>query len=215
MFDASLKDRRSLARTRVSVLALATVLTILLAACSGGGNDSKAGAPRTTAKAQSATTTAPANSSPTSTEAAANLKPCDGSGFEGTQTASGLSGTNGVGVIALTRTGKGSCRLSGYPTITLLDTDGKQGANQTAQGGGAVPADLAASDVAVGTGDQASFVMSWSPVPSSGQSSSCLTARSIKVLVSPGGKAIPVKTVFTACGDVNVSPFQPGVVANP
>jgi hypothetical protein len=213
--DRSTRRQAASRRRRILVGALAVVVVaaivvgvVLVAGGSDSDDDSATG---TTARGTGSelTTVAP------TTNAAKPLEGgiCSGDQLIGEQVSSGLSGTTQIGVFAFTNQSKTSCTVNGSVTVQLLDDDGKDLPTTVTTGGGAVPADLAAAEVTIEPGGQASVVMSWAPVAGPNDTAGCSEAKAMDVVMPESKGAIKLDVRMNVCagGALNISPVQPGV----
>jgi hypothetical protein len=162
-----------------------------------------------------APTTATATSGATPTPGGATAASCDSSGFI---TASQGASNSGPGSVwyayVLAYSGAEPCMLSGYPLVTLADSSGSLGTNETEQAflpdpstGGIVS--LPDSPVIVSTGVSASFDVQYDVTPTAGET--CPQASELQIILPGVAGTIDAPATIAPCGgDIDVSPVQAG-----
>jgi len=209
---AATRRRRILIGVVAVVVVAAVVVGVVLVA---GGSDSGDKNDATASTAAGGGGTALTTVAPT-TNAAKPVKGgiCSGKQLVGEQVSSGLNGITQVGVFLFTNQSQTECTVNGSVAVQLLDENGKDLPTTVTTGGGAVPADLAASEVTLAPGGQASVVMTWSPleIPAS---PGCSDSRAMKVTMPESEGAVKVEARMKVCanGALNISPVQAGVAS--
>lgn len=115
--------------------------------------------------------------------------------------------------LALRNAGAAACTVSGYPTVSLLDDQGRALTSVRAvpATGGYLVQGRVPTPVAIRPGQAAWFDLAWSVIPHEDQGETvCPSARTVRV-VAPGAAApIDLPLAFTPCGgQVEVSPVRP------
>ncbi|MGA9859918.1 MAG: DUF4232 domain-containing protein [Solirubrobacteraceae bacterium] len=226
---------------RISSIGGGLLAAIALAACGSGGSHpaaatvttttTSAGSPTTsTASTSTATATATATASAT-TSGAAGSGSGSGSGGAGIGTlqgstpeckAAGLSisylgqqGATGNGEVgfALHNTG-GTCVTGGYPGVQFLDHSGAALPTHPTRATSDFFGNLRLQRVVLHTGQTASFRLAVSH-GGGGSSSGCTIAYGLQVIAPDDTASMSVQIPGGAaeCGDVSVSPMQPGTSA--
>ncbi|WP_024353130.1 DUF4232 domain-containing protein [Brevundimonas naejangsanensis] len=118
-----------------------------------------------------------------------------------------------VTTLALRNTGPSACTVTGYPSVSLLDGDGKlltgvraaQGpGNYFAQGRAPTPVEIRPQQAAW-------FDLAWSVIPHEDKGeATCPSAKTVRVTAPGAASAIALPLAFTPCGgQVEVSPLRP------
>jgi hypothetical protein len=181
----------------VTALVWATVL--------GGCSSNPSAAPPSSGPTTSATS-GTSTSLPTATTAS-TVPGCTGANYSlallGTE---GAAGTFEV-TFGFRNTSSATCPLGGYPGIQLLGANAVDIPTTTARGGGLSFTDFAPTTVSVGPGQTAYFNMSYSDVPTAGESS-CPTTVAIQAIAPNTTNPLIAYAQFQVCdnGTVTVSP---------
>jgi len=125
----------------------------------------------------------------------------------------GDAGAGGrTNVFALTNAGTAPCSISGYPAVSLLDTQGRA---LTAIRSDQNP--NTATPVNIPVGGKGYFDIHWTVVPFEGGGERvCPTAARVRVLIPGDTAALAVPLSFTPCGGrIRVNPFRAGVEPGP
>jgi hypothetical protein len=198
----------------VAVVALAVAAVLTFAGSDDDGDDTATGSGEATA-----TTSAGAGTQDTgaTTTTANEAKPlasgvCSADQISGAQSSSGVRGTRQVAVLVFTNGSQRSCVVNGSVAIGLVTSSGSQPATVTTGGEGINPA-LAAQEIELAPGAQASMVMSFAPVAGPGDPG-CVRATAMQVTLPASKGTVDVSGLVTVCGGgaIAVSPLQPGVV---
>lgn len=112
---------------------------------------------------------------------------------------------NRTNVFAVTNTGAAPCSVAGYPSVSLLDAQGR--------GLTAIRSDQnpqTATPVNIPAGGKAFFDIHWNVVPNEGAGERvCPSAARVRVLIPGDVTALAVPLAFTPCGGrIRVNPFR-------
>jgi len=119
---------------------------------------------------------------------------------------------NRVNVFGVTNAGTAPCSVSGYPSVSLLDAQGRAltaiRSDQNPQ---------TATPVNIPAGGKAFFDIAWNVVPNEGNGERvCPTAARVRVLIPGDPAALAIPLSFTPCGGrIRVNPFRAGVEPGP
>lgn len=123
-----------------------------------------------------------------------------------------------VTTLALRNTGPSACTVTGYPSVSLLDGDGKlltgvlaaqAPGNYFAQGRAPTPVEIRPQQAAW-------FDLAWSVIPHEDKGeTTCPSAKTVRVTAPGAASAIALPLAFTPCGgQVEVSPLRPVAAAS-
>lgn len=112
---------------------------------------------------------------------------------------------NRANVFGMTNTGTLACSVSGYPSVGLLDAQGRV---LTAVRSDQVPA--VATPVSIPANGKAFFDIAWNIVPNEGAGERvCPSVARVRVLIPGDTAALAVPLAFTPCGGrIRVNPFR-------
>ena len=142
--------------------------------------------------------------------------PCRAAQLRPTSESSDAGAGNRANVFAVTNTGAAPCSVSGYPSVSLLDAQGR--------GLTAVRSDQnpqTATPVSIPANGKAFFDIAWNVVPNEGAGERvCPSATRVRVLIPGDAAALAVPLAFTPCGGrIRVNPFrataEPGAAPAP
>lgn len=119
---------------------------------------------------------------------------------------------NRVNVFGVANAGTAPCSISGYPAVSLLDSQGRA---LTAVRSDQNP--NTATPVNIPVGGKAFFDIAWNVVPNEGAGERvCPSAARVRVLIPGDTAALAVPLAFTPCGGrIRVNPFRAGVEPGP
>lgn len=140
------------------------------------------------------------------------LAPCKGDQLRLTSAGGDAGAGNRVAVLAVQNTGAQPCGLTGYPTVTLLDGQGKTLSVRAEQNPGSYFRNgQPPSPVELRPQGRAWFDLAWSIVPHEGEGeTTCPSATRIRITAPGDTTAMTLTQPFTPCGGrVRVSPFRP------
>jgi hypothetical protein len=203
-------------RRPLRLVGVVVAVGVLATACSGGSSTSSsrphAKTTTTTTTPTSSTTVTPGSTTP------GVSNPCAASQLTATEVSSGLvrGGTGAAvgAVFTLTNKSTKTCTLSGYPNLQLLGTKNVKLVTTVVQGGGPIPATLAANPVTLPPGFPTSFLAVW---VTANATHSCPHGSSVQITPPGANGVVTANAEITACnnGTINVSPVQPNVVRVP
>jgi hypothetical protein len=122
----------------------------------------------------------------------------------GTDTAVGTT----VMTVAVTSASAGGCTLQGYPTLAVLDSQGKSATVTAGRGAGPMFA-AAATPVTLSSGSGVSFYLAYRTfVPSTGET--CPAQSGLRVTLPGLSGGFTVNAPLAPCGSVAVSALRPG-----
>ncbi|WP_298159563.1 DUF4232 domain-containing protein [Brevundimonas sp.] len=115
---------------------------------------------------------------------------------------------NRVNVFGVTNAGTAPCSVSGYPAVSLLDSQGRA---LTAIRSDQNPS--TATPVNIPVGGKAFFDIAWNVVPQEAAGERvCPSAARVRVLIAGDTAALAIPLEFTPCGGrIRVNPFRAGV----
>jgi membrane-bound inhibitor of C-type lysozyme len=125
----------------------------------------------------------------------------------------GDAGAGGrTNVFGVTNAGTAPCSVSGYPSVSLLDSQGRA---LTAIRSDQNP--NIATPVNIPVGGKAYFDIHWTVVPNEGAGERvCPSAARVRVLIPGDTAALAIPLAFTPCGGrIRVNPFRAGVEPGP
>lgn len=140
------------------------------------------------------------------------LAPCKGDQLRLTSAGGDAGAGNRVAVLGVQNTGAQPCGLTGYPTVTLLDGQGKAlGVRAEQNPGGYFRNGEPPSPVELRPQGRAYFDLAWSVIPHEGEGeTTCPSASRIRITAPGDTTALTLTQPFTPCGGrVRVSPFRP------
>lgn len=199
----------------VVLIAIVVVVVLALGGSDDGGGDSaqSSSSPNDTTAATAAPTEA-TEPPPTTVNEAQPLPTgvCRAGQIAGSPASSGIRGPRQVMVLAFVNSSQEPCTLNGSAAIDLVTDGGEQAATMTVGGEGINP-ELAAQQIDLAPGGQASMVISFAPIAGPGDPG-CVRATGMKVSLPDSRGKVDVDTLVTVCGGgaIAVSPLQPGVV---
>jgi membrane-bound inhibitor of C-type lysozyme len=123
---------------------------------------------------------------------------------------------NRANVFGVTNTGTGACSLSGYPSVSLLDAQGRALTKIRSDQNPAI-----ATPVSIPGNGKAFFDIAWNVVPHEGAGERvCPSAARLRVLIPGDTAALAIPLAFTPCGGrIRVNPFrstaEPGLTPPP
>lgn len=138
--------------------------------------------------------------------------PCKGGQLRLTNEGGDAGMGNRVAVLGIQNTGAQPCSLTGYPTVTLLDSKGQALAVRADQNpGNYFHSNTAPAPVELRPQTRAYFDLAWNVVPHEGQGETTCPSTARVRLTVPGDVApVSLAQTFTPCGGrVRVSPFRP------
>jgi len=119
---------------------------------------------------------------------------------------------NRVGVIGVQNIGAQACALTGYPTVTLQDGQGRTLSSIRAEQnpGSYFRQGQAPTPVNVAPGAKAYFDLAWNVMPHEGEGEkTCPTAARVRMTAPSDTAAVTLAQEFTPCGGrIQVSPFR-------
>lgn len=114
---------------------------------------------------------------------------------------------------ALRNTGPSACTVTGYPSVSLLDGDGKllTGVRAAQAPGNYFAQGRAPTPVEIRPQQAAWFDLAWSVIPHEDKGeTTCPSAKTVRVTAPGAASAIALPLAFTPCGgQVEVSPLRP------
>ena len=115
---------------------------------------------------------------------------------------------NRVNVFGVTNAGTAPCSVAGYPSVSLLDAQGRA---LTAVRSDQNP--QTATPVNIPVGGKVFFDIAWTVVPNEGAGERlCPSAARVRVLIPGDPAALAIPLAFTPCGGrIRVNPFRAGV----
>ncbi len=117
-----------------------------------------------------------------------------------------------VTTLALRNTGPSACTVTGYPSVSLLDGDGKllTGVRAAQAPGNYFAQGRAPTPVEIRPQQAAWFDLAWSVIPHEDKGeSTCPSAKTVRVTAPGAASAITLPLAFTPCGgQVEVSPLR-------
>jgi membrane-bound inhibitor of C-type lysozyme len=119
---------------------------------------------------------------------------------------------NRSNLIGVTNTGAAPCSVSGYPSVSLLDAQGRTLTTIRTDQTPATP-----TPVTLAANGKGYFDIAWNVVPNEGNGERvCPTATTVRVIVAGDPVALSLPLTFTPCGGrIRVNPFrsttEPGV----
>lgn len=181
-------------RASSTIASLTLGAALLLGACG-----SSTGSTASDTSSTTATTSAPAT---TTTSAAAASDHCRSEDLRGSLGPTDAGAGQRYTVLVLTNTGTRTCRLRGFPGVSLLDASGSQLGEAAGREGPAGPS------ISLAPGEEASAVLHTS---SAGIGGAC-TPTSTRIRVYPPDTTIPldIPAAYTACGTFQVSTLVAG-----
>ncbi|NNN22315.1 MAG: DUF4232 domain-containing protein [Acidimicrobiales bacterium] len=188
---------------RIKPLFGALFLPITLAACSHSANLT------TTSSTSTSTTATGTSTSATSSPVATTTKPSIGRCTRGNLSAAKGSSQGAAGTIAaeitFTNVGTSTCTLDGYPGLQLLSSTGAALPTNVVRGG-AAGASVTPSNIALVTNGKASFVLSFSDVPT-GNQTTCPNSAQVEITPPNDFGYLTIPLVISPCdsGKINVS----------
>lgn len=197
-------------RRTVSALAATGLVIGALAVGFGGGWLTHRLTTTTTTTTTTSTSTTTTSTTSTTTTTVATIARCSGATLTGSQVSSeGAAGTIEVTYV-VTNTSVARCQMDGYPDIQLLssnDTD-LQTTVVRGQTFTVAAANRPAAVVTLSVQGRASFMLSYSDVPT-GTQTSCPQAASINVYPPASSTPLNIPSSIGPCsmGTVSVSPF--------
>ena len=118
-----------------------------------------------------------------------------------------------VTTLALRNTGPSACTVTGYPSVSLLDGDGKllTGVRAAQAPGNYFAQGRAPTPVEIRPQQGAWFDLAWSVIPHEDKGeTTCPSAKTVRVTAPGAASAIALPLAFTPCGgQVEVSPLRP------
>lgn len=118
-----------------------------------------------------------------------------------------------VTTLALRNTGPSACTVTGYPSVSLLDGDGKllTGVRAAQAPGNYFAQGRAPTPVEIRPQQAAWFDLAWSVIPHENKGeTTCPSAKTVRVTAPGAASAIALPLAFTPCGgQVEVSPLRP------
>lgn len=118
-----------------------------------------------------------------------------------------------VTTLALRNTGPSACTVTGYPSVSLLDGDGKllTGVRAAQAPGNYFAQGRAPTPVEIRPQQAAWFDLAWSVIPHEDKGeATCPSAKTVRVTAPGAASAIALPLAFTPCGgQVEVSPLRP------
>lgn len=118
-----------------------------------------------------------------------------------------------VTTLALRNTGPSACTVTGYPSVSLLDSDGKllTGVRAAQAPGNYFAQGRAPTPVEIRPQQAAWFDLAWSVIPHEDKGeTTCPSAKTVRVTAPGAASAIALPLAFTPCGgQVEVSPLRP------
>ncbi|RZJ19675.1 MAG: DUF4232 domain-containing protein [Brevundimonas sp.] len=138
--------------------------------------------------------------------------PCKGGQLRLTNEGGDAGMGNRVAVLGIQNTGAQPCSLTGYPTVTLLDSKGQALAVRADQNpGNYFHSNTAPEPVELRPQTRAYFDLAWNVVPHEGQGETiCPSTARVRLTVPGDAAPVSLAQTFTPCGGrVRVSPFRP------
>lgn len=118
-----------------------------------------------------------------------------------------------VTTLALRNAGPSACTVTGYPSVSLLDGDGKllTGVRAAQAPGNYFAQGRAPTPVEIRPQQAAWFDLAWSVIPHEDKGeTTCPSAKTVRVTAPGAASAITLPLAFTPCGgQVEVSPLRP------
>ncbi len=118
-----------------------------------------------------------------------------------------------VTTLALRNAGPSACTVAGYPSVSLLDGDGKllTGVRAAQVPGNYFAQGRAPTPVEIRPQQAAWFDLAWSVIPHEDKGeTTCPSAKTVRVTATGAASAIALPLAFTPCGgQVEVSPLRP------
>lgn len=118
-----------------------------------------------------------------------------------------------VTTLALRNAGTGACTVTGYPSVSLLDGEGRllTGVRAVQTPGGDFGQGGAPAPVEIRPQQAAWFDLAWTVIPHEDQGeTTCPSAKTVRVTAPGAATAIALPLAFTPCGgQVEVSPLRP------
>jgi len=118
-----------------------------------------------------------------------------------------------VTTLALRNAGPSACTVTGYPSVSLLDGDGKllTGVRAAQAPGNYFARGRAPTPVEIRPQQAAWFDLAWSVIPHEDKGeTTCPSAKTVRVTAPGAASAIALPLAFTPCGgQVEVSPLRP------
>ena len=118
-----------------------------------------------------------------------------------------------VTTLALRNAGPSACTVTGYPSVSLLDGDGKllTGVRAAQAPGNYFAQGRAPTPVEIRPQQAAWFDLAWSVIPHEDKGeTTCPSAKTVRVTATGAASAIALPLAFTPCGgQVEVSPLRP------
>ncbi len=118
-----------------------------------------------------------------------------------------------VTTLALRNAGPSACTVTGYPSVSLLDGDGKllTGVRAAQAPGNYFAQGRAPTPVEIRPQQAAWFDLAWSVIPHEDKGeTTCPSAKTVRVTAPGAASAIALPLAFTPCGgQVEVSPLRP------
>ena len=118
-----------------------------------------------------------------------------------------------VTTLALRNTGPSACTVTGYPSVSLLDGDGKllTGVRAAQAPGNYFAQGRAPTPVEIRPQQAAWFDLAWTVIPHEDKGeTTCPSAKTVRVTAPGAASAIALPLAFTPCGgQVEVSPLRP------
>lgn len=118
-----------------------------------------------------------------------------------------------VTTLAMRNTGPSACTVAGYPSVSLLDGDGKllTGVRAAQAPGNYFAQGRAPTPVEIRPQQAAWFDLAWSVIPHEDKGeTTCPSAKTVRVTAPGAASAIALPLAFTPCGgQVEVSPLRP------
>ncbi len=115
--------------------------------------------------------------------------------------------------LALRNTGPDACTVTGYPSVSLLDGEGKlmTGVRAVQAPGSYLAQGRAPAPVEIRPQQAAWFDLAWTVVPHEDKGeTTCPSAKTVRVTAPGAATAIALPLAFTPCGrQVEVSPLRP------
>jgi hypothetical protein len=190
------------------------------AGCGGGSHHPAAPAAARAALAPSSSPSASPSASPALGQASRGPSPAASASLSAPVVvsdcpalAAALGSTQGAAghildVFTLTNTASTGCTLDGYPSLSLIASDGRSIAAAQAHGSDMAFPAVSAQPVHLAGGAVASFSVGYSDVPTG--SASCPTAVSVRITPPGSTAALAVRSAVTVCGRLDVSPVVAG-----
>lgn len=152
------------------------------------------------------------------TQPISNLTPCTGADLKLSVEGGDAGMGHRVTTLALQNVGAQSCSLTGYPTVTLADVQGRALTTVKAvqEPGNYFAQNAAPTPVPLKPQSKAFFDLAWNVVPHEAEGeTTCPEAKALR-LTTPGDTAlVSLPLALTPCGkQVRVSPFRPVVDAS-